>query len=1029
VEDNIPLVIVAVSLLLSALSLMPYLLRLSRGASTTGLGVSALGFLVVTTGITILSLVFLTCLGTANGILAFALAVGIVFSLLHPVPAICFFVSLLFLRPWEFLQDNTLLKALPRLMAAITTCSWGIGMLRSGRNTLVVGRPCILFILLLSWILTSTLFSITPGASLKTFFESFSPTTVLVFLMLNSLSTGHDLRAFCKAFVISGIGIMSVAFYITGRDYFSEASDFRLHSAGLWGNSNDLAALAVLMLPLSLTSLGNHTRDIWNLLGRGASLFFIAALLWSQSRAAQGAALFAGLIYLLFCSNNKRFGLIITSIIVAMATIISAAMPQRDLADTSGSSESRYNYVIAGVRMARAHPLFGVGVGNYPYLYEQYTPAFIETGNRTAHSTWVLALSETGVAGLLLLWTLYGSVVSRAWTLRGLAPHCILSTITYGIAMSFLSHTYLFLPYVFMAFVLASVRSYRTASTTESCHDGLVRKQDDLKFRSPLNHLPSVIALLLLLVPTNGAADELSFFGAQAGINKPGNTSQTHFDRAIRLRGSRNETVTFMIKAEGSGCFPIKVTTPSTPTHTPIELSFFSLPKITTEHPSFTGALVGKQLDPVVPLPLPATFCPDSPPEASFFLGEARIPKGHPVGSLPIQVNAPGHTIEIALTVWPMTIPDQPTLPAYSELTPWFLALGHHGQWHEDEAELARLYTIAMLEHRVVPLKAIISPLQEQGGSPPRSLNLTTLPSPKSSFNSIVLGDRPSWAYYDFPTVGANGATKIDFGKAENYFTAIQNTIPSVHREGRALVYLWDEPKREAFKELLKLSQLVKRTAPSLKQLVTTVYTPQLEDSVDIFAPVMDQFDAPQFPPPSAYQKRKASGHETWWYVSCMSHGCDALRDSGVPDMVIDRSSSYIRSIGWLSMRYSIDAFLYYSVNNGFQFSPQRDPWRSLWDFSGNGDGTLFYPGRPGERGLTTHRPISSLRLKLWRESSYDAEYIKWMKELPVIPSWWTTESDQIAQSTTSWSKDYTRYQSLRDQAGGYLAEHLGPPA
>ena len=1028
-EDKIPIDIVAVCLLLSALSLIPYLARLSREVSTLGPGVSALGFLLVTTGIIVLSVVFLTCLGTANVILAFALAVGIVLALLHPVTAICFFVSLLFLRPWEFLQDNTLLKALPRLMAAITTCSWGIGMFRGGRNTLVVGRPYILFTLLLGWILTSTLFSITPGASLKSFFESFSPTTVLVFLMLNSLTTPDDLRAFSRAFVISGLGIMSVAFYITGRDYFSEASDFRLHSTGLWGNSNDLAALAVLMLPLSLNSLGNHTRDIWNLLGRGASLFFIAALLWSQSRAAQGAGLFAGLIYLLFCSNNKRLGLIIAPVVVGMATIISAAMPQRDLADTSGSSDSRYNYVIAGLRMARAHPLFGVGVGNYPYLYEQYTPAFIECGNRTAHSTWVLALSETGVAGLLLLWILYGSVVSRAWKLREVAPHCILSTITYGIAMSFLSHTYLFLPYVFMAFVLASARSYRTTSSTASCHDGVVRKQDHPKFQSPLKHALGVLALLLLLVPTKGAADELSFFGAQAGLNKPAAALHLPFEQVITLRGSRNETLAFLIKVGGTGCFPIETATPLTTTSPPIELSFFSLPQITIEHPSFTGALVGKQLDPVVPLPLPATFCPDSTKEASFFLGEARIPKGHPVGSFPIQVSAAGKTIEIALTVWPMTIPDQPTLPAYSELTPWFLVLGHHGGWHEDEAELARLYTTMMLEHRIVPLKGVIAPLQEEVASVPRVLNLTTLPSASSSFNAVVLENRPLWAYYDFPTVGANGATKIDFKKAENYFTAIQNSIPSVHREGRALVYLWDEPKREAFQELLKLSQLVRRTAPSLKQLVTTVYTPQLEDSVDIFAPVMDQFDAPQLPPPSVYQKWKARGHETWWYVSCMSHGCDALRDSGVPDMVIDRPSSYIRSIGWLSMRYSIDAFLYYSVNNGFQFAPKRDPWRSLWDFSGNGDGTLFYPGRPGERGLTTHQPISSLRLKLWRESSYDAEYIKWMKGLPIIPSWWTIESDQIAQSTTSWSKDYTRYQSLRDKAGGYLAEHLGPPA
>jgi hypothetical protein len=183
----------------------------------------------------------------------------------------------------------------------------------------------------------------------------------------------------------------------------------------------------------------------------------------------------------------------------------------------------------------------------------------------------------------------------------------------------------------------------------------------------------------------------------------------------------------------------------------------------------------------------------------------------------------------------------------------------------------------------------------------------------------------------------------------------------------------------------------------------------------------MDQFDAAGFPPPSVYKERKQRGYETWWYVSCMSHGCDALGDTGVPDMVLDRPSSHVRSIGWISMKYGIDAFLYYSVNNGYQFAPARDPWQSLWDFSGNGDGTLFYPGRPGKHSLTNHQPIPSLRLKLWRESSFDSEYINWMNKLPSIPEWWKDEWGSIVHSTTSWSRDYYRYQSLRDKAGEYL--------
>jgi hypothetical protein len=55
----------------------------------------------------------------------------------------------------------------------------------------------------------------------------------------------------------------------------------------------------------------------------------------------------------------------------------------------------------------------------------------------------------------------------------------------------------------------------------------------------------------------------------------------------------------------------------------------------------------------------------------------------------------------------------------------------------------------------------------------------------------------------------------------------------------------------------------------------------------------------------------------------------------------------------------------------------QHDPWNNQWDFSGNGDGTLFYPGTPAKIGGTTHIPLASIRLKMVREGMEDYEYLK----------------------------------------------------
>ncbi|MCB0334068.1 MAG: DUF4091 domain-containing protein [Bdellovibrionales bacterium] len=201
-------------------------------------------------------------------------------------------------------------------------------------------------------------------------------------------------------------------------------------------------------------------------------------------------------------------------------------------------------------------------------------------------------------------------------------------------------------------------------------------------------------------------------------------------------------------------------------------------------------------------------------------------------------------------------------------------------------------------------------------------------------------------------------------------------------------------------------------------------YSPEFHDVVDIFAPVADFIGTNGFPAMDTYRKLQKEGKEVWWYVSCMSHGCDALADSGISDLVIDRPSSYIRSIGWLGAKEGIDAFLYYFVNYAYQFYPERDPWKDQWDFSGNGDGTLVYPGRPGMFGLSQHTPLPSLRLKLLRETSQDAQYVSWMKGLPSPPSWWEKEFEELLPTLRTWKRDYGAYTLLRQKMGEFLDHH-----
>jgi len=89
---------------------------------------------------------------------------------------------------------------------------------------------------------------------------------------------------------------------------------------------------------------------------------------------------------------------------------------------------------------------------------------------------------------------------------------------------------------------------------------------------------------------------------------------------------------------------------------------------------------------------------------------------------------------------------------------------------------------------------------------------------------------------------------------------------------------------------------------------------------------------------------------------------------------MIDDAPVHNRIMEWLSWKYDIGEELYFNTNGAYSRKP--DPWTDVHLFGGNGDGTLFYPGRPDAIGGRTDIPIESIRLKLIREGLEDYEYL-----------------------------------------------------
>src|SRR5439155_9907289 len=84
---------------------------------------------------------------------------------------------------------------------------------------------------------------------------------------------------------------------------------------------------------------------------------------------------------------------------------------------------------------------------------------------------------------------------------------------------------------------------------------------------------------------------------------------------------------------------------------------------------------------------------------------------------------------------------------------------------------------------------------------------------------------------------------------------------------------------------------------------------------------------------------------------------------------------------------------------------PGGDAWRDIRRPGGNGDATLFYPGRPDVIGGHTDIPVESIRLKRVRDGLEDYEYLVLLARLAGRDAA-DRFTQRIAARTFTWDHD-----------------------
>jgi len=285
------------------------------------------------------------------------------------------------------------------------------------------------------------------------------------------------------------------------------------------------------------------------------------------------------------------------------------------------------------------------------------------------------------------------------------------------------------------------------------------------------------------------------------------------------------------------------------------------------------------------------------------------------------------------------------SLPFLTLLEPYAYSLGlNRGSYVNGDEELSHLAMQALNEFGIQPIKNWLEPYNNE-----RDYN----------FQDYVLNYQTS-KYINIPMVG--DVNLINTSEHIPWF------------------YVFDEPTEDYMPTLKRDLQKLRAQYPRVKRMVTTSYREKFD--IDIYCEVA------QYITDKEVSLLERNNKELWMYISCMSHGCGPARRyqnnpmelkpspyeylSGEPDLSIDAASNDIYAMYLLAMKYPIKALLYYNSIEQWSLTKYGiDPNNDMYNFGGNGDGTLLYPDLKNK----TFTP--SLRLFLIREAQYFYEQVK----------------------------------------------------
>ncbi|MBI3169152.1 MAG: O-antigen ligase family protein [Chloroflexi bacterium] len=308
--------------------------------------------------------------------------------------------------------------------------------------------------------LASVMYALKPALAAPVAIETIK-SGIIALIIAATLKNEGSFRLALWSLLIAGIflGTLSVIQFTFGtydNDYGGYAiasvqnisgatNDYRL--GGPVGDPNFYAQMMLVLVPIALDRLWDEKQAILRFLAGWALTVCSFTVLLTYSRGGFVSMVIVVVAMLaIFHRGQLRYLMAAMTISILLFSVLPSRFTERigtlseflpgasqsaDGVSSDYSIRGRTSEMIVALEMFGDHPILGVGLGNYPAYYQQYSQRLgldLRAEARQAHSLYLEVAAETGLLGLfsfgLLLWVILRSAwrAVRALAANGLVP-------------------------------------------------------------------------------------------------------------------------------------------------------------------------------------------------------------------------------------------------------------------------------------------------------------------------------------------------------------------------------------------------------------------------------------------------------------------------------------------------------------------------------------------------------------------------------------------------------------------------------